>query len=82
MLDSGTKRTKLGISKAVRILLVAYIASELVILDISAILGRTLGVKFEQPTLGDHKIRQSEQRMQSRGGLLARPRYRTFVKPN
>jgi len=26
-----------------------------------------LGVKFEQPTLGDRQIRQSEQRMQSRG---------------
>jgi len=39
---------------------------ELAVSDIFSISGRTLGVKLEQPTLGDHQIRQSEQRMQLR----------------
>jgi hypothetical protein len=44
----------------------ACMASELAISDIFSISGRTLGVKFEQPTLSDYQIRQSEQGMQLR----------------
>ena len=44
----------------------ACMASELAVSDIFSISGRTLGVKFEQSTLGDNQIRQSEQRMQLR----------------
>ena len=39
-------------------------ACELAVSDIFSTSGRTLGVKLEQPTLGDQQIRQSEQRMQ------------------
>jgi len=33
-------------------------ACELAVSDIFSTSGRTLGVKLEQPTLGDHQIRQ------------------------
>jgi hypothetical protein len=56
----GTQTTTSTDLKAVRIQLSACTVSESAVLGISAISGRTLGVRFEQPTLGDHHFRQTE----------------------
>jgi len=72
MRGCGTQTTTSADLKAVRIQLSACTVSESAVLGISAISGRTLGVRLEQPTLDDHHFRQTEVRIQLRR-VLANP---------
>jgi len=66
MLDFEGAKTKSIALEAARIQLGAPMVPDLALLDSAAISGRALGMKLEQPTLGDHQIRKTKERMQLR----------------
>jgi len=68
----GAKTQELDL-EAVWILSDACTVPRLASSGISSILGCTLGMKLEQPTLGEHQIRKTKERLQGTV-FLANPR--------
>jgi hypothetical protein len=64
MLDFKGAETKFTDMEADWILLDACTVPKLASFGIPSILGCTLGMKLEQPTLGDHQIRKTKERTQ------------------
>ena len=66
MLDFNGAKTRSTDLEAAWILLVACTLPKFASSGISSISGYLLGMKLEQPTLGDHQIRNAKERMQLR----------------